>query len=137
MDYQMLEQQYNQLQQQGQNNIQTLQQLAGRIRALAPDDLAARELTMDLRGLAMSLQQQNQSIALMMQQMAQRLQQMEMQMQSMGQGGMNPGMQQRPWGNPAGPGMGSGLMGSVVTGLGLGAGFAVADNIVNDIFDAF
>jgi tetrahydromethanopterin S-methyltransferase subunit B len=101
--------------------------------------MTAREINMELRGLAMNLQQQQQSIGMMMQQLAQRIQQMEMQLQSMGQAGMNPNMQQRPWNTPmqGQQGMGSGFLGNVVTGLGLGAGFAVADNIVDDIFDSF
>lgn len=139
MDYTMLDQQYNQLQQQTQNNLQALQQVAGRVNSLAPDNITAREINMELRGLAMNLQQQQQSIGMMMQQMAQRIQQLEMQMQGMNQQGMNPNMQQRPWNAPVQgqPGMGSGFLGNVMTGLGLGAGFAVADNIVDDIFDSF
>ncbi|WP_414039123.1 hypothetical protein ACJU26_07770 [Acidithiobacillus sp. M4-SHS-6] len=134
MDYTMLEQQYNQLQQQTQNNLQALQQIAGRVSSLAPDNMTTREITLELRGLAMNLQQQQQNVGMMLQQMAQRIQQLEMQMQ-----GMNPNMQQRPWNAPmqGQPGMGSGFLGNVMTGLGLGAGFAVADNIVDDIFDSF
>ena len=141
MDYSMLDQQYNQLQQQTQNNLQALQQVAGRVSAMAPDNLTGREINMELRSLAMNLQQQQQNVGMMLQQMAQRIQQLEMQMQGMGQpAGMNPNMgQQRSWNAPmqGQPGMGGGFLGNVMTGLGLGAGFAVADNIVDDIFDSF
>ena len=132
MDYSMLDQQYNQLQQQTQNNLQALQQVAGRVSAMAPDNMTGREINMELRSLAMNLQQQQQNVGMMLQQMAQRIQQLEMQTQGMGQ-------QQRPWNAPmqGQPGMGSGFLGNVMTGLGLGAGFAVADNIVDDIFDSF
>lgn len=137
MDYSMLDQQYNQLQQQTQNNLQALQQVAGRVSAMAPDNMTGREISMELRGLAMNLQQQQQNVGMMLQQMAQHIQQLEMQMQqSLGQSGVNPNMGQRPWNAPM-QGMGGGFLGNVMTGLGLGAGFAVADNIVDDIFDSF
>ena len=141
MDYSMLDQQYNQLQQQTQNNLQAVQQVAGRVSAMSPDNMTGREINMELRSLAMNLQQQQQNVGMMLQQMAQRIQQLEMQMQGMGQpAGMNPNMgQQRSWNAPmqGQPGMGGGFLGNVMTGLGLGAGFAVADNIVDDIFDSF
>ena len=77
MDYSMLDQQYNQLQQQTQNNLQALQQVAGRVNAMAPDNITGREISMELRGLAMNLQQQQQNVGLMLQQMAQHIQQLE------------------------------------------------------------
>ena len=65
-----------------------------------------------------------------MQQMAQYIQMLEQQMQS-----SQPAMQARGW---AGNGFGGGgFMGNLVTGLGLGAGMGVAENLVNDIFSGF
>ncbi|MCE5419361.1 MULTISPECIES: hypothetical protein [Acidithiobacillus] len=138
MDYQVLDQQYNQLQQQTQNNIQALQQVAQRVQAVVPDNTTARELILDLRNLAMNLQQQQQSTAMMLQQLSMRIQQLEMQLQSMGQTGVNPNvMGQRAWNQPMQPGMGSSFLGNVATGLGLGAGFGIAENVVDDIFNSF
>ncbi|MCE5360580.1 hypothetical protein [Candidatus Igneacidithiobacillus taiwanensis] len=137
MDYQVFDQQYNQIAQATQNNIQGLQQVAQKLQTAVPDSVVARELILDLRNMAMNLQSQQQNINFLLQQMGQRIQQLEMQMQqAAGQPGMNPAMAQRPWNAPA-QGMGSGFMGNVMTGLGLGAGFAVADNIVDDIFNMF
>ncbi|WP_348550283.1 hypothetical protein [Acidithiobacillus sp.] len=138
MDYQMFDQQYNQIAQATQNNIQGLQQVAQKVQATVPDSTQARDLILELRNMAMNLQGQQQNVNFLLQQMGQRIQQLEMQMQQMGgQPGVNPNMAQRPWNAPAQGGMGSGFMGNVMTGLGLGAGFAVADNIVDDIFNMF
>ncbi|MCE5387863.1 MAG: hypothetical protein K0041_04700 [Acidithiobacillus sp.] len=137
MDYQIFDQQYNQVAQATQNNLQSLQQVAQKVQAAIPDNTTARELILDLRNVAMNLQSQQQNINMLLQQMGQRIQQLEMQLQQMGQPGMNPAAyQQRPWNAPA-PGMGGGFMGNVMTGLGLGAGFAVAENVVDDIFNMF
>ncbi len=137
MDYQIFDQQYNQIAQTTQNNLQGLQQLAQKMQGAIPDQMAAREMILDLRNVAMNLQSQQQNINMLLQQMGQRIQQLEMQLQQMGQPGMNPnGSGQRAW-NAPGQGMGGGFMGNVMTGLGLGAGFAVADNIVDDIFNLF
>ncbi|MCE5394292.1 MAG: hypothetical protein JJ693_06855 [Acidithiobacillus sp.] len=137
MDYQVFDQQYNQVAQATQNNLQSLQQVAQKVQAAIPDNTTARELILDLRNVAMNIQSQQQNINMLLQQMGQRIQQLEMQLQQMGQPGMNPAAyQQRPWNTPA-PGMGGGFMGNVMTGLGLGAGFAVAENVVDDIFNMF
>ncbi len=138
MDYQIFDQQYNQIAQTTQNNIQGLQQLAQKMQGVIPDQMAARDLILDLRNAAMNLQSQQQNINMLLQQMGQRIQQLEMQLQQMGQPGMNPNVSgQRAWNAPSQGMGGGGFMGNVMTGLGLGAGFAVADNIVDDIFNLF
>lgn len=135
MDYQMAEQQFSQFQTQSQNTIQQLQQLAQKMRAAAPDESTGREWAMDLRELAMAIQQQNQTITMLLQQMGQYIRQLESQQAAVGQNTPNMAQPNRGWANPGG--FGGGFLGSMATGLGLGAGFAVADNIVDDIFNLF
>lgn len=139
MDYTLLDQQYNQMQQQTQSNLNTLQQVSGKISSLTSDSITAREINMDLRGIAISLQQQQQSLSMLLQTMSQRIQQLEMQVQGMNQQGVGSATQQRAWNTSpqSQPNTGSGFLGNVMTGLGLGVGFSVADNIVDDIFDEF
>ena len=129
MDYQMAEQQASQLRQQSQGILQQTQALGQRLRTEAKDEATGRDLAMDLREIAMATQSYNQSVLLLIQGMAQYIQQLEQQAQT------HPLSNFRPMGwSQAG---GSGFLGSLVSGLGLGAGFGLAEDVVNDIFNSF
>ncbi len=132
MDYQAAENQIAQLRQQGDHIAQGFKSVADKIQAQVTDSALARELTLDLREAALAIQRQNQSAGMLIEQMAQYIYSLENHVNSAPQ----PGFQTRGWSAPS-PMGGSGFMGNLVSGLGLGAGFGLAEDVVNDIFRAF
>lgn len=133
MDYSVAEQQMTQTQQQSQAVIGKMQEFAQKLRSAAPDETTGREWAMDLREIAMGIQQQNQSTMMLLQQMGQYIHTLENELTTH----PAPSIQPRGWGTGGGWGTGSGFLGNLTTGLGLGAGFAAAEDVVNDIFNQF
>ncbi|WP_298135450.1 hypothetical protein [Acidiferrobacter sp.] len=133
MDYQQAENQLTVVQQQNQAVLQKLQALAQKFAAAAPDPTTGREWAMDLREIAMMMQTQAQGTTTLIQQMAQYIQQLEGTLATH----PNPPLQPTGWANQAPQQSGGGFMGSLVSGLGMGAGFAVADDVVSDLFNLF
>jgi hypothetical protein len=133
MDFQVAQQQTAQMQQQMQALAQQLQALATKIQANAKDPAAARELSMDLREIGMGIAGFGQSTQLMLQQMAQYIQGLEGQLQSHPQ----PTLQPRGWMQAPSFGGGGGFFGTMLSGLGIGAGVGIGQDLVNDIFRAF
>jgi len=127
MDYPMAEQQMTQVQQQAKATMEKVQSLAEKLRSQAPDDTTGREWSMDLREIAMTMQQQNQTTLMLLQQMGQYINTLENELHTH----PAPTVQPRGWGS------GGGFLSSLTSGLGMGAGFAVAEDAVNDIFNAF
>lgn len=132
MDYQQAENQLASAQQQTQLSLQKLQALAQKLAAAAPDPTTGREWGMDLREVAMAVQNQAQNTTMLVQQMAQYIHQLEDAMASH----PNPPVQSAGWANQS-QGAGGGFLGSLTSGLGMGAGFAVADDLVGDLFNLF
>lgn len=132
MDYTSAENQIVQVQQQSQTALQNMQALAQKLRAAAPDEATGREWAMDLRELALSVQGQYQMMVNLMNQMAEYIKALESQLETH----PNPTVQPRGWASQANT-SGGGLWGNVVGGLGMGAGFAVASDVVNNIFGMF
>lgn len=127
MDYTMAEQQITQAQQQSQAVMEKMQGFAQKLSSQAPDQTTGREWAMDLREIAMSIQMQNQSTMMLLQQMGQYIHTLENELNTH----PAPSIQPRGWSS------GNGFLGNLTTGLGLGAGFAVAEDVVNDIFNQF
>ena len=132
MDYQSAENQLSLLQQQSDQIVQGFKGMAGNIQAKVADGALARELVLDLREAALAVQKQNQSAAMLIEQMARYIYSLENHAMA-----PQPGFQTRGWAAGPGPSAGGGFLGNVVTGLGLGAGFGIAEDVVNDIFRAF
>ncbi len=131
MDYQQAENQLATVQQQNQATLQKLQTLAQKFAAAAPDANTGREWAMDMREVAMMMQTQAQGTTTLIQQMAQYIQQLE------GAVATHPNAPMQPTGWANQSSQGGGFMGSLVSGLGMGAGFAVADDVVGDLFNLF
>lgn len=127
MDYPVAEQQITQAQQQSQAVMEKMQGLAQKLASQAPDQTTGREWAMDLREVAMAFQMQNQNTMMLLQQMGQYIHTLENELNTH----PAPSVQPRGWN------AGSGFLGNLTTGLGLGTGFAVADDVVNDIFNQF
>lgn len=130
MDYNAAESQANQLRQQSQELLTQMQQLAQRLRGEAKDETTGRELAMDLREIAMQMQSRDNATLMLIQQMAQYIHQLEQDHATHPQ----PTARSGAWRQGAG---GGGFLGNLMSGIGLGAGFGLADDVVNDIFNAF
>ena len=142
MDYQTAESQAMQLQQQANQVAQKLRELADKLQTKVADPNLSRELMLDLREGALAMQQQNQSALMLIQQMAQYIHALESNLAAMQpQAPMQPrGWAAQPWGaqpyqayQPY-PTATSGFMGNLATGLGLGAGFGLGEDLVDSIF---
>ncbi len=129
MDYQTAENQVVQLQQQADQVAQGVKALADKLQSKIPDASLARELTLDLREAALAMQKQNQSTVMLVEQMAQYIHALE------NQAGAAPqvGYQSRGWANQSFGG-GGGFMSNVMSGLGMGAGFGLANDIIGGLF---
>lgn len=130
MDYTQAEQQITQIQQQSLEVKNRLQQFGQKVANSVSDQNAARELSMDLREIALGMQQQQQQVLFVLQQMGQHIQQLEQAVNSNPQAAQY--AQTRGWGNA-----GNGFLGNLTTGLGLGAGIGVGEGLVSDLFNLF
>ena len=136
MDYQTAENQAIQLQQQADQVGQSIKALAEKLQAKVPDATLARELMLDLKETALAIQRQNQSALMLIQQMAEYIHSLETHVGSLGQPAY-PAYPTRGWAAQPYAGTGGGFMGNVMSGLGLGAGFGLASDLVSSIFNAW
>lgn len=133
MDYQTAENQAVQLQQQADQVGQGIKALAEKLQAKISDPMLSRELMLDLKEAALAIQRQNQSALMLIQQMAQYIHSLETHVSSLPQ----PTYQTRGWAAQPYAGAGGGFMGNVMSGLGMGAGFGLASDLVSSIFNAW
>ena len=131
MDPETVDQNYAQLQQQGQQTAGLLQALAGKLQAAAAaGDTNAREWMLDLKEIALGVQQEEGQVSLLLQSIHSmvdnHVQQQPQYQQPQYQGGMG--------------GMGGGgtlqrfLGGGFGRAIMTGAGFGIGDDIINKIF---
>jgi hypothetical protein len=130
VDYQTAENQAMQLQQQADQVGQGVKALAEKLQSKISDPTLARELTLDLRETALSIQRQNQSALMLIQQMAEYIHSLETHVESIPQSNY----QTRGWAAQPYYGTSGGFMSNVVSGLGVGAGFGLASDLVSSIF---
>lgn len=131
MDYQSAENQIATLHRQADQTVQTISTLASKLQTKISDADLARELTLDLREAALAIQQQNQSASMLIEQMAEYIHTLESHVNTQPQ----PTFQTRGWSSGPWAG-GGGFMSNLVSGLGMGAGFGLANDLVGDIFNA-
>lgn len=124
MDYQTAVQQIQQVQRQAQDTVGKIQALAQKIGTSVADKDAARELVMDLREIALGIQQEQQQAMLLLQQLGQYIQTLEGELQT------HPTTQVQPrgWGG------GGGFLSNLTSGLAMGAGFGLADDLISSLF---
>lgn len=131
MDYQTAESQAVQLQTQADQVAQSIKGLAEKLQTQITDPALARELVLDLREAALAVQRQNQTTMMLVEQMAQYIHALESHVATLPQAGMQPrGWSAQPYAASGG------FMGNVMSGLGLGAGFGLASDLVGGIFNA-
>jgi hypothetical protein len=136
MDYQTAENQAIQLQQQADQVGQGVKALAEKLQSKVTDPLLSRELMLDLKEAALAIQKQNQSALILIQQMAEYIHSLETHVNQQQQQMPQPLYQTRGWAAQPYAGSGGGFMGNVMSGLGLGAGFGLASDLVGSIFNA-
>jgi hypothetical protein len=133
VDYQTAENQAILLQQQADQVGQSVKALAEKLQSKVSDPTLARELMLDLKETALAIQRQNQSALLLIQQMAQYIHSLESHVASLPQ----PAYPTRGWAAQPYAGTGGGFMSNVMSGLGLGAGFGLANDLVSSIFNSW
>ena len=142
MDPQTVDQNYAQLQQQGQQTAALIQTLAGKLQAAAAaGDMNAREWMLDLKEVALGVQQEEGQVSLLLQSIHSMV---DNHVQSNGQPGYQQGYQQQQpgyqqQGGMGGMGGGGGMLQSFLGGgfgraIVTGAGFGIGDDIINKIF---
>jgi hypothetical protein len=133
VDYQIAENQAIQLQQQADQVGQGIKALADKLQAKISDPMLARELMLDLKETALAIQRQNQSALMLIQQMAEYIHSLETHVNSLPQSTYST----RGWASQPYAGAGGGFMSNVMSGLGMGAGFGLASDLVSSIFRAW
>jgi hypothetical protein len=142
VDPQTVDQNYAQLQQQGQQTAALIQTLAGKLQAAAAaGDMNAREWMLDLKEVALGVQQEEGQVSLLLQSIHSMV---DNHVQSSGPqpGYQQQGYQQPQQGYQQGGMMGGGGGGMLQSFLGggfgraivTGAGFGIGDDIINKIF---
>jgi chromosome segregation ATPase len=131
MDYTDATNQIAKIEQQTQDLAQQLQTFAQKLDSQAPDPATGKEWVLDLKQIAINVQTQNQTLMMMINQMAEHIHDLEQQLDTH----PNPTMQARGWGNQMAP-RGGGFWGNVTSGMGMGAGFGVANALIGGIFNA-
>jgi hypothetical protein len=146
VDPQTVDQNYAQLQQQGQQTGALIQTLAGKLQAAAAaGDMNAREWMLDLKEVALGVQQEEGQVSLLLQSIHSMV---DNHVQSTGQPGyQQQGYQQPQHGYPQQGyqqqggmmGGGGGMLQSFLGGgfgraIVSGAGFGIGDDIINKIF---
>jgi tetrahydromethanopterin S-methyltransferase subunit B len=137
VDYQTAENQAIQLQQQADQVGQGIKALAEKLQSKIADPTLSRELILDLKEAALAIQRQNQSALLLIQQMAEYIHSLETHVNSLPPQPSYPAYPTRGWAAQPYTRMGGGFMGNVMSGLGMGAGFGLASDLVSSIFNAF
>ncbi|MHB8623659.1 MAG: hypothetical protein ACYC9J_12930 [Sulfuricaulis sp.] len=131
MDYSSAENQITKVELQAQTLFQSMQGLAQKLRTGSPDEATGREWAMDLREIALTMQTQNQTVVTLINQMAEYIHSLEGQLATH----PNPTVPPRGWSSQPSFGTGGGFWNTVTSGLGMGAGFAVASDVVGSLFN--
>ncbi|MBR0559952.1 hypothetical protein [Neokomagataea anthophila] len=144
MDVQTIEQAYNQLQQQSQQSAQALQTLGSKMQLAAQSgDQQAREWALDLRELALAFQAEQQQVSTLLQQLHAALSNASQNQNYAPQGfvqqsaPVQPPIAPAPQAAPqtANGGFFSNILNSgFARSVEAGAGFAIGDDLIKDIF---
>jgi hypothetical protein len=144
VDIETIDQNYQQLQQQSQQTVAAITALAQKLQtAAAAGDQNAREWLLDLKGITLGFQQEQNQVSLLLQsihnfvanqtqQQPQQYQQPQYQQPQYQQPMYQQPYQGGGWGG--GGGFGGFLHGGFGQAIATGAGFAIGEDIINDIF---
>lgn len=137
MDVETIDQEYQQLQQESGQLTQAIQEFAGKLQSAGnAGDAQAKEWILDLKGIALQIQQEQ----LQMQALLQALHGFAV--NNLPQ--QAPAQYQAPMPVASAPAQGGGILSrfmgggfgqSMVSGMGMGAGFGIADSVISSIFN--
>jgi hypothetical protein len=136
VDVETVDQEYQQLQQESQQLTQAIQGFAGKLQAAGDSgDAQAKEWILDLKGIALQIQQEQ----LQVQALLQALHGFAVNTMQQAPPAQAAAPLQAVAPQPQGGGMLSRFMGggfgqAMTTGVGMGAGFGLADSVINGIF---
>ncbi len=144
MDIQTIDQNYQQLQQQSQQTVQAITNLAQKLQTAANNgDQQAREWLLDLKEITLGFQQEQNQVTLLLQSIHQFVANQSQQQPPVYQQPpqyqqpqyQQPMYQQPVYQQPMYGGGYGGFMGSSFgQAIATGAGFAIGEDIINDIF---
>jgi hypothetical protein len=144
VDIQTIDQNYEQLQQQSRQTVQAITNLAQKLQAAANNgDQQAREWLLDLKEITLGFQQEQNQVTLLLQSIHQFVANQNQQQPPMYQQPpqyqqpmyQQPVYQQPVYQQPMYGGGYGGFMGSSFgQAIATGAGFAIGEDIINDIF---
>jgi len=139
VDIQTIDQNYEQLQQQSQQTVQAITNLAQKLQAAANNgDQQAREWLLDLKEITLGFQQEQNQVTLLLQSIHQFVANQNQQQPPVYQQPpqyQQPMYQQPVYQQPMYGGGYGGFMGSSFgQAIATGAGFAIGEDIINDIF---
>jgi hypothetical protein len=139
VDIQTIDQNYQQLQQQSQQTVQAITNLAQKLQTAANNgDQQAREWLLDLKEITLGFQQEQNQVTLLLQSIHQFVANQSQQQPPMYQQPpqyQQPMYQQPVYQQPMYGGGYGGFMGSSFgQAIATGAGFAIGEDIINDIF---
>jgi hypothetical protein len=139
VDIQTIDQNYQQLQQQSQQTVQAIAGLAQKLQAAANNgDQQAREWLLDLKEITLGFQQEQNQVTLLLQSIHQFVANQSQQQPPVYQQPpqyQQPQYQQPVYQQPMYGGGYGGFMGSSFgQAIATGAGFAIGEDIINDIF---
>jgi hypothetical protein len=139
VDIQTIDQNYQQLQQQSQQTVQAITNLAQKLQTAANNgDQQAREWLLDLKEITLGFQQEQNQVTLLLQSIHQFVANQSQQQPPVYQQPpqyQQPMYQQPVYQQPMYGGGYGGFMGSSFgQAIATGAGFAIGEDIINDIF---
>jgi hypothetical protein len=144
VDIQTIDQNYQQLQQQSQQTVQAITSLAQKLQAAANNgDQQAREWLLDLKEITLGFQQEQNQVTLLLQSIHQFVANQSQQQPPVYQQPppqyqqpmyQQPVYQQPMYGGGYGGGFGGFMGSSFGQAIATGAGFAIGEDIINDIF---
>lgn len=137
VDVETVDQEYQQLQQESQQLTQTIQEFASKLQTAGNSgDAQAKEWILDLKGIALQIQQEQIQMQGLLQALhgfaVNTLQQIP---QAQAVAPMQAAAPQAQGGGMLSRFTGGGFGQAMTTGVGMGAGFGIADSVINSLFN--
>ncbi|HEV3451591.1 MAG TPA: hypothetical protein VG869_10325 [Acidimicrobiia bacterium] len=136
MDVETVDQEYQQLQQESQQLTQAIQGFAGKLQTAGDSgNDQAKEWILDLKGIALQIQQEQLQVQALLQALhGFAVNTMQQAPPAQAAAPVQAAAPQAQGGGMLSRFMGGGFGQAMTTGVGMGAGFGIADSMINSIF---